>query len=116
WEETGDPGTVAQAVALCGWNAWPLPEWCVQPAVDALRVYAEKGQGRGRSAAPAKRSAARKADLFRHDLVEWLCEHGNNEGMTLGAACEEAAKILKDSNVTPRAIKASYYKVARTLK
>lgn len=118
WRSDGDISAVVEAVALCGWNGWPLPEWCVDPVCEALFVFNETGQ-RGQGT-PRTRHAAVRHDKVRHDLLARILaspmDATGKQSVTVDEAAEIAARWLKHQNVEAGTVKASYYKVRRTLK
>lgn len=118
WRETCDMSVIAQAVALCGWNRHPLPEWCVQPALAALEAYNHIGE-RGKGT-PASRNTKAQEDKVRHDLVRRILDHpmdfSGSSSLTLDEASEIATRMLPHQNVSARTIKASYHKIQRALK
>lgn len=118
WRETGDPDALAEVVALCGWNGWPLPEWAVEPILGALRLFSETGE-RGRGT-PASRIQNRFNETVRHDLVVRVLaapmDFTGKKRVSVDEACEVVARMLKGQNVSARAVKNSFHKVERTLK
>jgi hypothetical protein len=114
--EAGDTSGLGEAVALCGWNHYPLPEWCVQPVLAGLELLDNKHGSRGRAQSPALRLVEKQKHRSRYEWVAYLMRPDTGGGATtLEEACDRVAERL-GGNVTSRAVKASYYKVKRTPK
>jgi hypothetical protein len=113
WKERRDIEALGEAVALCGWNSLPLPEWSVDPILSGLALLNEHG-GRGRGQSLRTKLEERQKHERRHAFVSWLRKHGASGGLTLERAFEEAAKAEK--TVTADAIRKSYRAVEKAKK
>ncbi|MGX1107835.1 MULTISPECIES: hypothetical protein [Bradyrhizobium] len=107
--EAGDTRSLAEAVALCGWNGLPLPEWCVEPVIAGLELFATHG-GQGRSQSPASRLKAKQDHQLRYALVELElnCADASGKRPTLVQAYAAVAERLRGQNITARTVKASH--------
>ncbi|MFT3811067.1 MAG: hypothetical protein QM698_14225 [Micropepsaceae bacterium] len=116
WDE-GDVSAVAEAVAFCGYNSYPLPSWCVDPCMEALSLYNAEG-GRGRVNTRAAKFAELQKKQRRHALVKLELEFSRDAGkpVTIDKACEIVAQKLPSENVSARAVLKSYREIAATLK
>ncbi|RWA73411.1 MAG: hypothetical protein EOQ28_14810 [Mesorhizobium sp.] len=114
WTDDGDVGAIGEAVAFCGLNSYPLPEWCVEPVWGALAVFNETG-ARGQGTPRSRLTDLQKARQ-RHGLVKLymqLRRKPNGKPITLQAACEQVANQLKHHNVTARAVLESYRQIEK---
>jgi hypothetical protein len=115
FRDDGDVAAVAEAIILCAGGCWPLPEWCMAPAVEALGLLNGRS-GRGRSQSPRTKLAILQAHRQRHELVRHLLAHGSlltGKQTTIDSACKEAASMLKGQNVSGDAVRKSYRLVER---
>lgn len=123
WNEHNDVSAVKEAFLLCGWNAWPLPEWLLPILSEALdllditKVFREGGKkSQGLGGTSYEKRAQRAKDIRRYNTVEWVFLRSRIDGhkMTLEQACEIATDELRGDCVTPRTVKASYQRVKKS--
>lgn len=118
WRQDEDVAAVAEAVALCGWNEWPLPEWTVGPICEGLHLFNNKGRRGGGT--PATRHRVRLNDRHRHYLVEMVLQnpklYAGKDAVTKEEAFEIVVGMLGRRRVSCRAIEESYRKLESTTK
>ena len=114
FKEESDVQSLANAVAVCGWNGLVLPEWCVAPVGEALDLYNQRG-GRGRGQSPKNKLADAQKHKHRHAMVDFYLLFPGPDGRspTLEKAFEHVASKLHVSAYT---VEKSYRKIESTRK
>lgn len=125
WIDDGDVGAVAEAITLCGWNGLRLPEWCVEPTIRGLELFAGQGRGKGHSTRASELVQLYK-DRQRHALVSLHRDLDLAAGKEpdMVAIYTEVAAVLgrfeKDDwrlqNVNWETVQASYLKIKNQAK
>lgn len=120
WIDDGDVGAVAEAISWCGYNGLRLPEWCVEPAICGLGLFAHKGKGKGYSTRASELVQLQK-ERHRYALVSLHRDFDLAAGKVpdMVAIYKEVAAVLgrfekgdwRLQNVNWETVQASYLKL-----